>query len=280
MRMDLHVHTTFSDGELSPQQAVDAACSAGMDAIALTDHDECRGSSKVSDGCGIIVIPGIEFSSYFDGEVHVLGLGVDCANESLLGYVEKAAKARRARAYAMLERLTKAGVEIGMEEVEAQCVSSVIGRPHLAAVLVDKGYVKTAKEAFEKYLSAKSPYYVQQQRISAARAAELIRQSGGHAVLAHPGLLNESVWNGIKPHLKTLGFWGIEAYHPSHTNGQCKEYESWARQSGLFVTSGSDYHGSYTKVGIGEETRTSRYLQQSLALLADSLMARDYFGEG
>lgn len=264
MRMDLHVHTTFSDGELLPQQVVEAASAAGLDAIALTDHDECRAMSALGQEPGIGVIAGIELAAQYGGEVHVLGLGIDWRNAALLEHVHKAAGARRVRASAMLDRLFRVGVVIEIAEVEAQCRGGVMGRPHIASALVKKGYAKNTREAFEKYLSVKTPYYVPQQRIGAAQASALIRQAGGLVVLAHPGLLGAGVMNLLWPHLAEMGFWGIEAYHPAHTDGHCLEYESMARQKGLFVTCGSDYHGSFTRVGIGGETRGGSYLQKSL----------------
>lgn len=269
MRMDLHVHTTFSDGDLTPQQVVREAAAAGLCAIALTDHDECRGFAAVDDMMGIGVIAGIELAAQHGGEVHVLGLGIDTGNAALLDHVEKAANARRVRAFAMLDRLFRVGVMIEMEDVESECRGGVIGRPHMAAALVKKGYAETTQEAFEKYLSVKTPYYVPQQRISVAQAAALIRQAQGLAVLAHPGLLGEKVLCMLEPHMKDMGFWGIEAYHPAHSDGQCAEYESIARRRALYVTSGSDYHGSLTRVLIGGETRGGAFLQESYAALTE-----------
>ncbi len=268
MKADLHIHTTFSDGELEPQQAADLAKEAGLDLFAITDHDECRGFGKMKSTADITAIAGIELAAQYEGEVHVLGLCIDCSNELLLKHVGKASKSRENRALEMLEKLRRDDINISMADIQAECRGGVIGRPHMAAALVRKGYVASVAEAFDKYLSSRTPYYVPQRKISVSDAAALVQQAGGLPILAHPGLLKGTQLEALEPQLKDMGFWGIEAYHPAHTDGQCIEYESVARRQGLFVTTGSDYHGSCTpKVGIGGETRGGRYLVQSLKVL-------------
>lgn len=267
MRMDLHVHTLFSDGDLSPNQAVKKAVEAGLFAIALTDHDECRGFGALQQTDDIRVYAGIELSAQHSGEVHVLGIGIDWCNAKIHEHIEKASGARRVRISAMIDRLFRAGIVLEMADVEAQCRGSVIGRPHVAAALVKKGYAQTRRDAFERFLSTKTPFYVPQQRISLEQAASLIKQAGGLPVLAHPGLLSTGLLSTIEPHLADMGFWGIEAYHPAHTDGQCVIFESMARRLGLYVTSGSDYHGRLTPVQIGGETRGGEWLAKSFAVL-------------
>ncbi len=268
MRADLHIHTTFSDGELTPDQAAQKAIDAGLDAFAVTDHDECRGFAALTKAQGITAIAGIELAAQMGAEVHVLGYNIDCRSEALVGHSEKAAVSRLNRAYEIVERLKGGGFEISMDEVLNACGGDVVGRPHIAAVLVNKGYAPSVAAAFERYLGSGAPYYVPQNKITVARAAELILAAGGLPVLAHPGLLSGSVFARLLPKLKEMGFWGIEAYHPAHTDGQCIEFESLARSSGLYVTTGSDFHGSSTpRVGIGEETRCSHYLERSLFIL-------------
>ena len=265
MKADLHIHTTFSDGELTPDEVAQRARQAGLDAFAITDHDECRGFAALTNTQGITAIAGIELAAQMDGEVHVLGYHIDCGSEELVKHSQKAANTRMNRAYEIVERLKAGGFEISMDEVLSICGGDVVGRPHIAAVLVSKGYAASVAEAFERYLGSSAPYYVPQNKLSVQRAAELIRAAGGVPVLAHPGLLPGSIFAGLLPKLKEMGFWGIEAYHPAHTDGQCIEFESMARSNGLYVTAGSDFHGSSTpRVGIGEETRFSQYLDQSL----------------
>lgn len=268
MKADLHIHTTFSDGELTPQQVAQSAAAAGLDVFAITDHDECRGFGAINHTNGVRAIAGIELAAQLDGEVHVLGLDIDCTNEALITHVEKAANSRLTRAMEIIERLNRDGMTVSIAEVKEACGGDVIGRPHIASVLVKKGFAASVADAFDRYLSSRAPYYVPQKKITVLRAAQLISEAGGKPVLAHPGLLGGSQLSRLMPQLKEMGFWGIEAYHPAHTDGQCIEYESTARQMGLFVTAGSDFHGSSTpRVGIGEEIRTSYYLEESMFIL-------------
>jgi len=267
MKADLHIHTTFSDGELTPKEVAQRATLAGLSVFAITDHDECRGFGALPIKQGVMAVAGIELAAHLDGEVHVLGFHIDCGNDALTAHVKEAAKSRLNRAYEMIERLNRDHIAIGIDEVKEVCGGDVIGRPHIASVLVKKGYAVSVADAFDRYLSSRSPYYVPQKKVSVSRAAELILGAGGKPVLAHPGLLKAQVLSGLGPQLKDMGFWGVEAYHPAHTDGQCVEFESMARSIGLFVTTGSDFHGSATpRVGIGEELRNSRYLQESLLL--------------
>lgn len=268
MKADLHIHTTFSDGELSPEEVAVRASQMGLDAFAITDHDECRGFGALSHSQGTKAIAGIELAAQMDGEVHVLGYHIDCSHPGLVAHAQKAANSRLNRACEIIGRLNTDGFDISTDEVLRACGGDVVGRPHIAAVLVSKGYASTVSEAFERYLGSSAPYYVPQNKISVAQAAQLIADAGGLPVLAHPGLLPGSVFSQLMPKLKGLGFWGVEAYHPAHTDGQCVMFESLARSGGLHVTSGSDYHGSATpRVGIGQESRTSHYLEQSLFVL-------------
>ncbi len=264
----MHIHTTFSDGELTPQQAAQRAAAAGLSAFAITDHDECRGFGSIEIADGITAIAGIELAADMNGEVHVLGLDINCGNEELMAHVKRAANSRLNRAIEIIDRLSRDGIAVSLDDIKEVCGGDVIGRPHIAAVLVKKGFAASMADAFDRFLSKRAPYYVPQKKISVSRAAELILGAGGKPVLAHPGLLGGSVLSSLVPQLKEMGFWGVEAYHPAHTDGQCVEYESVARQKKLFVTAGSDFHGSSTpRVGIGEETRSSRYLEESLLVL-------------
>lgn len=268
MRADLHIHTTFSDGELTPDEVAQRAADAKLNAFAITDHDECAGFLALKPVKGVKAIAGIELAADMGGEVHVLGYGINCDSGSLVKHVERAANSRLVRACEIIERLRRDGFEISIDDVRDACGGDVIGRPHIAAVLVKKGYVSSVAEAFDAFLGSCAPYYVPQNKITVARAAALIQEAGGRAVLAHPGLISGSSLTRLMPQLKEMGFWGVEAYHPAHTDGQCIEFVSLARQQGLYVTAGSDFHGSATpRVQIGEERRTSRYLEESLFVL-------------
>lgn len=269
MNIDLHLHTTFSDGDLSPREVVAIAKQKGLDIIAITDHDECRGFGDIGETEGMTVLPGIELAARFEGEVHVLGLGIDWRSKSMAAHVERVAALRRERAECIVNKLRAAGVKITIEDVCAECGADVIGRPHIAAALLKNGCAGSVKEAFKTYLSKHSEFYVSFDKISASEAAQLINKAGGKAVLAHPGLIGEAARNKLFPLLREMGFWGVEAYHPSHTDGQCAEYESLARSIGIFVTAGSDFHGSAKpRIKVGCETRGGEYLKESVYRLA------------
>ena len=267
MIADLHIHTTYSDGEHTPGQAAAMAKQKGLCAIAITDHDECRGCLEAEQE-GITVLCGIELSADFMGEAHVLGYGIDCENNPLLAHIEKQNRSRMERAQKMIKLFTKAGIDISMQEVMDVCRGDVLGRPHIADVLVKKGFANSTKQAFTKYLDRHAKFYVPREKVDVKKAAALIIEAGGKPVLAHPGLMPGSAWKQLSAQLKSYGFWGIEAYHPSHSNGQCSAFESYARQNGLFITCGSDFHGSAKPgIEIGQEKRSSSYLIKSLEQL-------------
>ncbi len=284
MRFDLHVHTTYSDGDCTPRQVIEMAALAGLDGIAITDHDECRGLNDIAGDVpdGLRVFAGIEVSAVHDGgQVHVLGLGIDPNESGILSYVAEAGQKRRERAAKMIDMMQAAEINITMDEVRAVCgrrvvsdypaersFDGVIGRPHLAAVLVAKGYAQSVKEVFARFLGRYAPFYVPLERVDVRQAADIIISAGGKPVLAHPGLMSGRVLNALVPQLKPLGFWGIEAYHPAHTNGQCRIFVSMARRRGLYVCAGSDFHGSSKPdITLGGERRGGTYLQRSFCAL-------------
>ena len=159
-----------------------------------------------------------------------------------------------------------------MADVERAAGGGVIGRPHIARALVEKGYAESVSDAFERFVGRQAPFYVPLEKISAANAAAVILQAGGRPVLAHPGLLKPGIFDALAARMTDAGFWGIEAYHPSHTDGQCRIYESEARRLGLYVTAGSDFHGTLGQgAELGNEKRGGDYLQKSFEALGASL---------
>ncbi|MEL7604203.1 MAG: hypothetical protein AAGU77_13690, partial [Bacillota bacterium] len=181
--------------------------------------------------------------------------------------ITRASGARLKRAQRILEKLRAGGMDVRMEELVFQ--GDVVGRAHIAEALVRKGYAADVKDAFSRFLANHAPYYEPYEKIGVEDAARLIIGAGGLAVLAHPALMAAGAFDTLLPKLKGMGFWGVEAYHPAHTKGQCREAESLARAHGLFVTAGSDFHGSIKPdVSLGQEKRGGAYLLKSMEAFA------------
>jgi len=240
---DLHAHTTASDGTYTPRQLVELAKKNGVAAVAVTDHDTTAGLPEAMEAgreLGVEVVPGIELSTVFEGrEVHVLGYYYDPNNQELQELTTKMREERITRMDKMILRLQEVGVEITREEVVAEA-QGAIGRPHIARVLVRKGYVTDIPDAFDKYLGSGRPGYVKRLVMSPAEAVELVIRAGGSPVVAHPGLVDKDyLFDTLVP----LGLVGLEAYHPDHSPDKRRHYEALAKHHGLIATGGSDFHG-------------------------------------
>jgi len=244
MAVDLHIHSTISDGTLTPEQIVQVAQQKGLTAIAITDHDAIDGiapAMQAAEGSELRVLPAVEISTeYQGGEVHILGYFIDTHAPRLLGKLQMIREARRERAAQIAEKLQQLGLAVTAEQIAAEAGAGSIGRPHVASVLVKAGYVRTAQEAFAQYLIPGRPAYVPRYRLTPAEAIQQIIQAGGLAVLAHPGIDNAEKWLG---ELIEQGLGGLEAYHTSHTSGQTRKFLELAEQLGLLVTGGTDSHG-------------------------------------
>lgn len=245
--VDLHLHTTASDGTTSPTENVRLAKQVGMSAIAITDHDTVAGIAEAlaaGETEGIEVIPGVEVSSLADGQdIHVLGYFIPYQDEGFLQALEGLRKTRHERNKLMVARLNELGFEITLEEVYQRKQGEQdknIGRPHIAEVMIEKGYVATMEEAFAKYLSKHGQAYVNPPRITPQAAIDLIKQAGGAAVLAHPGLYDN---DELVEELIQYGLDGIEVYHPDNSAESKARYLAFADKYKLIVTGGSDFHG-------------------------------------
>ena len=246
MRIDLHTHTTASDGLLSPEALVQAVQAAHLDVFSITDHDTLDALAEAETharGRGLRLITGIELSAMWRKkfELHLLGYFFDPADPHLLGFLRERREARRVRLTAMLNRLRGVGIAIAAEDVLALARDGNVGRPHLARVLVQRGFVSSPDEAFERYLGEGKPAYVPRPDVSIAEAIQVIHAVGGLASLAHPGLHNH---DEALPDLAAAGLDAIEVYHVAHTPGQAKHYRRLAGRWGLAVTGGSDFHGA------------------------------------
>lgn len=260
-RIDLHLHTTHSDGSLPPSEVVRLAHEAGVTALAITDHDITTGLPEAlaaGQALGIEIIPGIEISSrYGDSELHVLGYFLNWQDPELNARLATLRDSRHRRNPQIIERLQALGIDITYDEVRAVAGSDSVGRPHIARVLMDKKIVASAKEAFDRFLANGKPAYVPRDLPEPAEAIQWIKAAKGLAVLAHPTWVKatEGTLTDLVRQLKAAGLDGVEVHYSTHTPRQTREYLSLAKQTGLLVTGGSDFHG-VTKpdieVGIGK----------------------------
>jgi predicted metal-dependent phosphoesterase TrpH len=248
--VDLHLHTTASDGVMTPSAIVRYAKTKGLQAIAITDHDTVGGVSEaVSAGSEIDfeVIPGIEISAeHSPGSMHLLGYFLDIDHPLLTERLRFLQMARAERNPKIVEKLNRLGVRICYDEVVKASGGGQVGRPHFAQVLLEKGYVRTFQEAFERFLTKGAPAYVDKARFSPQDALALIRKAGGVPVLAHPNTLDvkgHAELERLVAGLVDQGLEGIEVYYPEHTPLQTAEYRVLAERYCLLVTGGTDYHG-------------------------------------
>lgn len=250
MRIDLHTHSSCSDGTDSPEQVMVLAAQAGLDVIALTDHDTFAGiaeASKMVPECGVSLVPGVEISTSHQGiTAHLLAYLPDLKSQVLPGLFEKTVQARLQRMREMVQRLS-ADFEISYQEVLARAGSSPIGRPHVADVLVKAGYFPNRSAVFEQVLATSSKYYVHYQAPDTVYAVEQVIAAGGVPVLAHPrsgGRQRRFLSVDTIAQLKEAGLFALEAFHPEQNPIEQAEVREIAKLLGLAVTGSSDYHGS------------------------------------
>lgn len=248
--VDLHVHSTESDGTLTPEDLMAEAKKAGLAAFALTDHDTCQGVCKampLAASAGIELIPGIELSTDYHGkEVHIVGLYIDIENEQLLKKTAEYRKCRSERNALMVEALQKEGLSITMEELVAENPDCVITRANIARFLYEHGQIKSVREAFDRYIGDHCKCYVGRLKVASTDAVRLIKEAGGTAILAHPllyGLSNTNLQKMIDE-LKPAGLDGLEAIYSTYTTGEEQQMKRLARENGLLISGGSDFHGS------------------------------------
>jgi predicted metal-dependent phosphoesterase TrpH len=247
MFADLHLHTRFSDGTYSPEELVLQAQRHGLAAVALTDHDTVEGCEPTAPLCaaaGIEFIAGTELTAEQGGhEIHILGYFVDTGNPTLLRELAKFQAVRQNRVREMVARLNQLGLPLQAEAVFALANCRSPGRPHVARALVQAGLCRGLDEAFEKFLKKHRPAYVPKFKMSAAESIELIHQTAGVAVMAHPGL-NRT--DEVIPVMVEAGMDGIECFHTKHSTAMVEHYLELADRFHLLVTGGSDCHG-YSK---------------------------------
>ena len=268
MRIDLHTHSHVSDGTQPPGDVVASAAQAGLDVVALTDHDTTAGWEEAAAAAirhGIGLVRGIEISCARDGiSVHLLGYLHDPADEDLLEELERSRSSRHTRAERIVRKLS-ADVPITYEEVlETAAPGATVGRPHIADALVAKGVVATRDDAFADYLYTGSPYHASHYAPDPVTAVRLVNAAGGVAVMAHPfaGRRGRLVDDEVIEAMAAAGLAGLEAHHRDHTPGDVTHAEEMARRLGLFVTGSSDYHGAGKVNVLGENTTAPAVLRQ------------------
>lgn len=245
MRADLHLHTTASDGAMTPTEMMNAAADAGMQIVSVTDHDTAEGvaESLFAGGArGLTVIPGIELSVGGAEEIHLLGYGLDAKDARLRAFLCDQLTERRERMYKMLGRLRALGMDIAPAETGD---GRFMGRVNLARALEKHGHVKSVREAFDRYLNVGGPAYVPRRRIETPRGIEMLKSFGLIVSLAHPGRMKMDglALSARLPGWVDAGLDGIEAYHASHAEADARRFDRMARGLGLLVTGGSDCHG-------------------------------------
>lgn len=243
MRIDLHTHTNASDGLLAPAELVRAARAAGLSALGIADHDTVNGIEEALGAAveGITLVPGVEINAYHgDFEYHILGYFVDHRDADLARALGELREARVRRMHLIVSKLGDLGMEVSPGEILAVSGDASVGRPHIARVMLDKGFVSSMREAFDRFIGEGKPAYAPRSKLTPLEAIGVIKAAGGLAVLAHPGLFGG---DELIPRLAAWGIVGIEVYTPDHTGAQIARYRGFARELGLICTGGSDFHG-------------------------------------
>ncbi len=245
-KVDLHIHTTASDGKFSPAEIVRKAWEAGLNYIAICDHDSVEGilpAQAAMRACReMTLINGVEINTDIPtGELHILGYLYDYENPELQSVMVKLRTSRIERAKKMIGKLRGIGLKIDFERVEELAAGGSIGRPHIAQALLEKGYINNFKEAFLKYISRGGPAYVERDKINPVEAIQLIRRAGGLPVLAHP--LTTENYEEYLAELVAAGLMGLEAYYNNYTPEQVQQVVQTAEKYHLITTGGSDFHG-------------------------------------
>ncbi|MGR3952046.1 MAG: PHP domain-containing protein [Chlamydia sp.] len=270
--VDLHVHSNFSDGVMSPGEIADHALQLQLEGIAITDHDTISSWNTLSQEASLrklVAIPGVELSSELHNEsIHVLGYAFRPNSQILREACLFHSKRRETRNREIINRLTRLGMAITYEEVLVIAPSShTIGRPHIAQVLLKKGYVSNVQDAFKRYLGSKKSCYIAGDRWRTEEAIDLIHQAGGYAILAHPHLISR--FKRVEELLK-LPFDGLEGYYASFSERDNQPFISYAESKGLFLTGGSDFHGAVKpRNSLGSSTTPKKTIDAFLSRMRD-----------
>lgn len=271
--IDLHSHSTASDGVLSPQELIDFAHKSDISVVALTDHDTLEGlptATAEAARVGIQFVPGVEITAHVDDlEVHILGHFVDPHNPQLAEFLASSRRDRIERVHRMIDKLWALGLPMDADEVLSLAPGCSVGRPHVAQAMIKRRYVASVKGAFDRYLTVGKPAYVDRSRIPAPTVISAIKAAGGMASLAHPGEYGQ---DRIISFLAQHGLDGLEVYHPEHDTEAIFRYERIRLDYGLLAVGGSDYHGTggLRSIGLGRPALPEIRFEQLLAARAAS----------
>lgn len=249
MLLDLHTHSTASDGSETPAYLLQQAGARGFEVLSITDHDTVEAYDDISPAdvpADVVLVPGVEISAESPGTLHILGYGIDTGNAALRNALEELQSFRAHRNEQMIANMQKLGFAITMEDLRAVAGNEIVGRPHFARLMYEKGYVESFQEAFDRYLKKGAPLYMNKRRLDPERSIRLIRDAGGIAVMAHPyqTKLEGDELRDLVAWLAGKGLQGIEAFYSLHTPELTETYLGYAAEFGLMVTAGSDFHGT------------------------------------
>jgi len=252
MRVDLHLHTTASDGQLSPAEIVRKAAELGLSVIAITDHDSVEGVepalAAAEDFPGLLVIPGVELSADISGgEAHILGYFIDHHDQGLKRSLESLRNSRRERGRKIVAKLVQLNVDVNWQHVLDLAAGASVGRPHIAQAMLERGYISSLREAFTKYIGRDGPAYVERERLTPRQAVELVLRANGLPTLAHPADIEGL--ESLIPLLKQAGLVGLESYYDGYSKRTISWLNGLAHDHGLIPCGGSDYHGPQSDIG-------------------------------
>lgn len=282
--MDLHIHTTASDGEHTPREVVEMARQAGVTLMAVTDHDTIDGLAEAlewGEKLGITVVPGLEINAQHEAELHILGYGFDWQSPDVLAACQWFHDGRERRGERILALLGRQGVKLTMEEVRPFVGGRQLGRPHFARALVDKGYAANVDEAFKRYLSGADFQAIEREKMAPQEAIELITAAGGLAVLAHPASLQLDAGR-LEAYIKLLkgyGLQGMECYYSANIPAWTKQCLAIARKNDLLPTGGTDFHGSQNRRGVHIGSGRDGNMHFDSAAVEKHLLQETYWGQ-
>ncbi len=245
-RADLHTHSTYSDGGLTPTELIERAVGKGLEVLALTDHDSTDGIAEALEAAQkhpqLLFIPGVELSTDVPhDEVHVLGYFLDWRDPRFQGRLDRLRRSRLERGQRMLTKLKRLGIDVSWQRVKEIAGHGAVGRPHIALAMLEAGHISSLEEAFERYLGRNGPAYVEREKITPAEAVHLLTDASGLPVLAHPRDLQNL--ESLVAELKEVGLIGIEVYYQDYDQQTIERLLAIARQHGLLPLGGSDFHG-------------------------------------